>query len=100
MPDRYARSRMGHLVFLYMQRHPLLQPLREAGERVYLSHHFEAIWASALPSSDQPGTYEIEVRIKHPRWWAPVLDTEEDWAAKLTTRLAKGIRKGWKERGG
>lgn len=97
--EQEARSRIARLVFWYIKRHPLLQPLRDAGHQVTAWHHPEAIWAVAVRNQDGTG-YELEERITHPGWWVPGLDSEEDWAARLTTRLAKGIRRQWDERGG
>lgn len=31
-------------------------------------------------------------------WWEPLEDTREDWAGKIATRLAKGIRTQWDAR--
>jgi hypothetical protein len=66
MPGRTAQQHIARLVFLAVQRHPLLSALRDAGVIVYVSHHAEAIWASALPSAEHPGKYELEAWIKHP----------------------------------
>ena len=51
------------------------------------------VWASAIPRSDQPGKYGLDVQIRHPG--REVRETEEDGTARLTTRLANGIRKQW-----
>lgn len=97
--EEEARRRVARRVFWYIKQHPLVQPIRDAGHEVISWHHQEAIWAVAVRNRD--GTdHELEERIAHPAWWVPVLDTEEDWAARLTTRLAKGIRKQWDARGG
>lgn len=97
--DREQRERVARMVFWYIKRHPLVQPILEAGHQVITWHHPEAIWAVAVRNKEGTG-HELEARVNHPGWWRPVLDTEEDWAARLTTRLAKGIRKQWDARGG
>lgn len=89
---------MAQLVLARISKHPLLQPLRDAGHTVSIGCHEAAIFAQAISRGRRE--YELEARIKHPGWWIPVLDTSEDWAAKLAARLAKGLRKRWESRGG
>lgn len=95
--EREARRRIARLVSQYIQRHPAAQSTREAGHDVVVLHDSRAIWAHAVRSEGGTG-YQLEARITHPGWWVPVLDSAEDWAARLTTRLARGLRTQWEAR--
>jgi hypothetical protein len=87
---------MARLVLDRVRTHPLLQPLRDAGQAVWTSCHEWAIFAQAIPIGR--GEYELEARITYPDWGEPVKDTREDWAGKSATRLAKNIRIQWDAR--
>jgi hypothetical protein len=87
---------MAQIVLARIRTHPLLQPLRDGGHPVLIGCHERAIWAQAIFLGR--GEYELEARATYPEWWEPIKDTREDWAGKIATRLAKGIRTQWDAR--
>lgn len=54
---------MTQTVLQVLRVHPLLQPLRDAGEPVLVSCHTQAIWADALPLGG--GQYQLTARLEH-----------------------------------
>jgi hypothetical protein len=84
---------MAAAVLARLREHPLLQPLRDAGEPALVSRHVRAIWADALPLGG--GQYQLTMRIEHEEWWEPRLYTFEEHARRLAGYLAREIWTQW-----
>ena len=81
-------QRMALLVGELLTVHPILQPLRSAGEIVDVEASPRAIWAKALSAM-------LVVQIQAPDWWMPRRETAEDRARHLSQRLAIEMRRAW-----
>jgi hypothetical protein len=75
----------------------LLAPFLYAGIIVYLSYHREAIWLSILPSKTEPGEFELEYRVEHPRWWRVNRYSFEEHADRLAEKLAEELVLLWNQ---
>lgn len=94
MPEDHDRT--AELVLERLRAHPLLQPLRDADQRLLIGCNEEAIWARAVPSG--PDTYEFEVCIAEPGWWDAGPGGADSLAEGLAGRLADGLRTKWDAR--
>lgn len=96
-PDSPLRPnhRMAKAVSARIRTHSLLEAIRDAGHITYVSFHPEAIWLSVMPSKTQPGVYELEYRVEHPRWWKVAKYSFEDHADRLAGKLAEGLMGEW-----
>lgn len=82
---------MALLVGELISRHPLLQPLRSAGEIVHVEASPRAVWAKA-------STAMLVIQIEASDWWVPRTESNEDRAHHLSRRLAIEMRRAWERR--